>query len=186
MMKQPGSEVRLDQIYWVFCSIGAASFGGGITGWIHREIVHKRAWLSDDDMLSGIALSQIVPGANVTNTCVYVGNRLRGLPGAVAALVGLMTVPFWATIVVYSLWDQISSVPLLQAVVDGVAASAVGLNLRLAYVGARRSARRLTSFAIMLATFTAIGLLHWPILPVLFVLAPVSIALAWPRGGVDA
>lgn len=185
-MNESSPAVRLDQIFWVFCSIGAASFGGGITGWIHREIVHKRAWLSDDDMLSGIALSQIVPGANVTNTCVYVGNRLRGLPGAVAALVGLMTVPFWATIVAYSLWDQISSVPLLQAVVDGVAAAAVGLNLRLAYVGAKRSARRLTGFVIMLATFTAIGLLHWPILPVLFVLAPLSIAMAWPRDDADA
>ncbi|NDA46412.1 MAG: chromate transporter [Alphaproteobacteria bacterium] len=185
-MSQSQPAVRLDQIFWAFCGIGAASFGGGITGWIHREIVHKRGWLSDEDMLSGIALAQIVPGANVTNTCVYVGNRLRGFPGALAALIGLMTVPFWATIVVYSLWDQISSIPILQAGVDGVAAAAVGLNLRLAFVGARRSARQVTGFVIMLATFIAIGLLKWPILPVLFVLAPVSIALSWPRGGADA
>ncbi len=178
--------VPLWDIFRVFFGVGASSFGGGITGWIHREVVHKRRWIADEEMLAGIALSQIVPGANVTNTCVYVGQRLRGLPGALAALFGLLAGPFVMTILVYMAWDRISTIPILQDVVDGVAAAAVGLNLRIGVVGASQSFPKIVPMLIVVVTFVSVGVYQLPILPVMAVLAPLSIALAWPRKTADA
>ncbi len=185
-MNAPPVTVSLVQIFLTFCGIGAGSFGGGISGLIHREIVHKKKWLSDHEMLAGIALSQIVPGANVTNTCVFVGQRLRGVPGATMALGGLLSVPFVATVLVYLAWDWISSVPLMPSVVDGVAAAAVGLNLRLGVVGAQRSFPKIVPILVTIVTFVAVGVLNWPIIPVMAVMAPLSIAAAWPRKSAHA
>lgn len=185
-MTDTSSKISLPRIFLAFCNIGAFSFGGGITGLIHREIVHQKKWLNDTDMLAGIALAQVVPGANVANTCVYVGQRLRGVPGAAAALLGLLSVPFFASVLVYVMWDRISAIPMMDSVVDGVAAAAVGLNLRLAVVGAQRSFPKIVPMLMMIATVVAVGVLRWPIIPVMAVLAPLSIAYAWPRKTADA
>ena len=185
-MQKEQSPVSLRDIFRVFFVVGASSFGGGISGWIHREVAHKRRWIGDQEMLAGIALAQIVPGATVTNVCVYVGQRLRGLPGALAALIGLLAVPFVATILAYLAWDRISSIQALQDIVDGIAAAAVGLNLRLAIVGAKRSYPKVASMLVLAATFVAVGLLQWPLVPVMAVLIPLSIVLAWPRTSADA
>ena len=137
-------------------------------------------------MLAGIALSQIVPGANVTNTCVYVGHRLRGVAGALTALIGLLCVPFVATVLVYLAWDTISAYPAMQDLVDGVAAAAVGLNLRLGVVGAKRCFPKILPLLVLLATFLSVGVWQLPIIPVMAVLAPIGIAVAWPRKPADA
>ena len=71
-------------IFWVFFRIGLLSFGGGLTGWVYLEIVAARQWMTDDEFMSGIAVSQILPGANVANLAIYVGSTLKGPIGAVA------------------------------------------------------------------------------------------------------
>ena len=102
------------------------------------------------------------------------------------ALGGLLSVPFVATVLVYLAWDWISSVPLMPSVVDGVAAAAVGLNLRLGVVGAQRSFPKIVPILVTIVTFVAVGVLNWPIIPVMAVMAPLSIAAAWPRKSAHA
>ena len=69
---------------------------------------------------------------------------------------------------------------------DGVAAAAVGIILRLGFMTARHSCRTLTPALVALAVFIAIGLLHWPLVPVVLVAAPLSVAMIWPRKPRDA
>ena len=185
-MQPEQAPVRLRDIFRVFFLVGASSFGGGISGWIHREVAHKQRWIGDKEMLAGIALAQIVPGATVTNLCVYVGQRLRGLPGALTALIALISVPFVATILAYLAWDRISSIPALQDIVDGIAAAAVGLNLRIAVVGTQRSFPKIVPMLVLTATFMCVGVLQWPLMPVMAVMIPLSIAFAWPRKTANA
>jgi chromate transporter len=54
--------VSLVSLFLVFFRVGLFSFGGGLSGWIYREVVTLRGWMSDDDFFSGLALSQILPG----------------------------------------------------------------------------------------------------------------------------
>src|SRR5882757_636116 len=69
-------------LFGAFVSIGMSSFGGGLTAWVRREIVHRREWLDDQQFLSGYALSQLVPGASNVNLAVFIGTQLRGIRGA--------------------------------------------------------------------------------------------------------
>lgn len=172
-------QVPLHEIFKVFFFIGAFSFGGGLIGWIHRETVTKRPWLRDDQFLSGLALGQVLPGANVTNMSVYIGQLLRGWPGAATALLAVLAGPFFLVIALASVYQDAIRIPGFHSAMDGIAAAAVGIVLRLGYVGARHSCRRLPQMAVAVAVFIAIGLMQWPLVPVVVVIAPVSIAIAW-------
>ena len=83
----------LPALFRGFLSIGLSSFGGGLAAWIRREVVERRGWLDDRQFLTGYALSQLVPGATNVNLAVFIGAQLRGAPGVLAALAGLMLVP---------------------------------------------------------------------------------------------
>jgi chromate transporter len=142
--------------------------------------------MSDDDFFSGLALSQILPGANVTNLSVYIGQRLRGPVGAICALVGLVIGPFFAVIALATAYVQLAAMPWIQDAMSGAAAAAIGLLLIVAAKGAYNTSRRLVPLLILLATFVAVGLLQWPLVPVVLGIAPVSIAFAWWKASSDA
>jgi chromate transporter len=178
--------VPLVSLFLVFFRVGLFSFGGGLSGWIYREVVTLRGWMSDDDFFSGLALSQILPGANVTNLSVYIGQRLRGPAGSVCALVGLVIGPFFAVIALATAYVQLATMPWIQDAMSGAAAAAIGLLLIIAVKGAYIVSRQFVPFLILLATFVAVGLLQWPLVPVVLGLASLSVAFAWWKASSDA
>jgi len=178
--------VRLSAIAVVFFRIGLLSFGGGLGAWLYREIVALRGWLDQDDFMAGLALGQILPGANVTNLSVYIGQRLRGALGAVIALMALLSAPFVLILVLAQISDMLSGSTLFRAAMDGVAAAAVGLVMNIGVLGAQRFFPKAAPCAVTAATFIAIGILRLPLIPVVLVLAPVSVGLAYLGRSADA
>ncbi len=177
----PSSTVPLGALFLVFARIGLFSFGGGLSGWIYREVVLMRPWLTEEEFLSGTAISQILPGANVTNLSVFIGQKLRGVPGAVTALFGLLVGPFFAVIALASAYDVIRALPWAENALDGIAAAAIGLLLLISYKSGRRAAGKLSSFLAFLATFIGVGVLRLPFIPVVICVGVVSVFAAWPR-----
>jgi chromate transporter len=178
----PPSPVPLLSLYRVFFVLGLLSFGGGVSAWMHREVVQVRRWMTDAEFISGFALAQILPGVNSANLAVYLGQYLRGAAGAAVALVGMLTGPFIVVIVAAMLYHRLVGLPGFAAATAGIAAVAVGMLLRLGFTLAGRVPRRVTAYAVMAATFLAVGVLNWPLVPVVAVMAPISIIAAWPRG----
>ena len=169
-------------LFSVFFRIGLFSFGGGLTGWVYREAVQMRHWLDEDEFLSGTALSQVLPGPNIANLAVYIGHRLRGPLGAVVAVLGLLSGPFFAVIALASAYGVLKDLSFAEAALQGVAAAAIGLLLLVVAKGAQRSARRPAAIVAFIVTFVAVGLLHWSLLAVVAVVGPLSVLAAWPRG----
>ena len=174
-------DVGLAAIFLVFLRIGLLSFGGGLSGWIYQEVVERRAWLTAEDFLSGLALAQVLPGINVTNLAIYIGQRLAGIPGAASGLVGLLLGPFFVVIAAATVYDRIAGIAWLHDFLDGMAAAAIGLLLSVGLKAAQREARGPASVFVLLATFLAVGVLRWPLVPVVLCLVPLSVALAWKR-----
>ena len=87
--REPG-RVGLGEIFGVFLWIGTISFGGGAVGYLRQSLVLDKGWLDEARFLSGLELSQTLPGLNATNMGVYVGSRLRGAAGAILAVLGLI------------------------------------------------------------------------------------------------
>jgi chromate transporter len=172
--------VPISDIAIVFTRIGISSFGGGLVAWIRSEAVERKRWIGDREFLSGLALSQILPGANMTNLAIYLGLQLRGGFGALAALLGLLTLPSVFIIFLYEIYQRMHGLGALHFVLDGVAAAAIALNIATGIAAIRRS-RSVVVPAIAGAVFAAVGVLHWPMLLVVACLAPISIAIAWRR-----
>jgi chromate transporter len=178
--KSPRVFVSLGSLYTTFFWIGLFSFGGGLSAWTHREMVQVRGWMTDEEFFSGYGLGQILPGVNSTNLAVYVGQHLRGAAGALTALGGLLSGPFVVVLAAAMTYEQLNNVPGFQVAMQGVAAAAIGLLVRMALAGAKNAARGVTPIVIMVATFAAVGIFKLPLVLVVLVMAPISVYAAWP------
>ena len=168
----------LRAIFISFLHIGAQSFGGGTTAWIRNELVRRRGWLEERPFLAGLALCQIAPGANSMNLAVFVGTTLRGVPGALVALSGLMLLPVLIVLAAGLLYLHTGALPWVQVMLAGVGAGAVGLMFATGVRISRSAIRSLGQGLVAAAVALGIGVLHAPLLPALLVAMPVSWAVA--------
>lgn len=166
------------QLFLIFSRIGLTSFGGGLSGWMLREFVQDRKLLSEDEFLNGLAISQALPGINVTNMAIWIGYRLLGHRGAVASFLGMVVPPGILIVLLGTVFTSLEKFNVTHFALNGAAAAAVGLSLSMGLTAARRVPRKAIPLAIMAATFIAIGVLHWPLVWTVLVSATVSIVLA--------
>jgi chromate transporter len=167
------------QLFVAFTRIGLTSFGGGLSGWVLRDFVQRRHWLSEEEFLSGLALAQAFPGVNIVNLAIWIGYRMRGTPGAVAGAGGIIVPPAIVVVIIAAGFAALTGYPLTHLVLDGVGAAAVGLSLQMGLLAAYRSAAKgVVPIVVMAASFIAVGLLHLSLPLVVVVLGPISVALA--------
>ncbi|HZB94101.1 MAG TPA: chromate transporter, partial [Stellaceae bacterium] len=173
------TRVALSALFTTFAKIGLMSFGGALSGWMYREIVRRRGWLEEEEFLSGLALGQVMPGANVANLSLFIGQRLRGGIGAVVAITGMLLPPMVLVVLLGMLYVRLGDIAWLHRLLAGVAAAAIGLTVMIGVRAARRIERRAAPMGVLLAIFVAVGMLRWPMVPVVLVAGPVSIALSF-------
>lgn len=171
----------LAAIFAACLKIGVLSFGGGLSGWLHREFVIQRGWISEDDFASSLAISQMLPGANVVNLVICMGEQLRGPRGAAVGAFGFLVGPFFAVIGMSAAIDHISNTTILDHVLAGIAASATGLLIVICWKGVQRASRTASGLLIVAATAGGVVVLKLPLLLVVLIVAPISIALRWRR-----
>lgn len=184
-MEQPAAPPTLAAILGVFLRLGMASFGGGLSNWIHNEVVRKRGWLDERRFMAGLSLCQVLPGPNAVNLALHVGQQLRGWPGAAAAFLGVLGPPFAFILFLAAAQARFAGSELMGAALAGVAAAGLANNCAVGALAAKRLGG-VGLWAVAAATFLAVGVLRWPMIPVVLVLAPVGIGLAWRgarRGG---
>jgi chromate transporter len=176
--------VPLIEIMALFAKIGLTSFGGGLSAWIYREVVDRRHWLSEDDFLAGLTLAQILPGANVTNIAIYVGQRLRGGIGAFVAVLSLLLPPVVVVVILLVAFNQFSELAWLRRFVEGVAAGAIGLTAAIGYRAACHATRtNRWAPAFILLVFVAVGVMRWPLVLVVLCVAPLSFLVGFRQAG---
>jgi chromate transporter len=182
--QRPGAPHRnsrppdLARIFLAFLRLGGTSFGGGTAGWLHREMVLRRGWIDDRTFLALLAVVQVMPGSNGVNLTVLVGQHLRGAAGAVAALSGLLAAPFAIVRAIGALYLRVGEHAVVQAMLDGVAAIVIGLTFATGLGSLARGAASAASWAVAAVTVLCIGILRWPMLPVILGLVPVSIGIS--------
>lgn len=176
--------IALREIALAYLKIALSSFGGGLSAWARQIIVEEKRWLSDEAFLSALTFSRILPGANQVNLAVFVGTTLRGAPGALAALVGLLALPLVIAVAFGVAYLSFSRNPLVGLVLAALTATSIGMTMATGIAISRRLPWRLPSLFVAGAAFLTIGILKWPMLPVILILAPLSVGLHWrPEGG---
>ena len=185
-------EVPLATIFWIFFQIGALSIGGGLTAWLYREIVDKRRLMSGADFIGALTLASLAGHQHdqplrlrrpAPARCRRrAGRHVRAAAGAVLRdhrhRLGLRA---------------IEVLPGIAPFPRRMAAVAVGLLLSMGIKSVKVTNMKRAQLVIMAIVAITVGLLRWPMVPVILVMAPISVALAWQdvrraadAGGKDA
>lgn len=179
------SRPQLRDLFKVFLTAGAVSFGGGVLAYLREYLVRQHGWLDDDDFLDALEVSETLPGLNSVNMSVIVGDRMRGAVGAAVAVVGLMLPGMVVMMTLGVLWEQQRHNPNVGHFLVGVAASAVGLLLTVTLQLGHKQFVRPLDLMMIAVTFIAVSVYGISLGWVLLVLGPLAIWLYRPRGAVE-
>lgn len=183
---EPTARVNLSTLFLACLKIGLFSFGGGLSGWVYQDFVVRRGWISDDDFASSFAMGQMLPGGNVANLVICLGEQLRGPLGAAVSVFGLLVGPFFLVILMALVIGAIPQAETLDVALGGAAAAAIGFLFNLCWHGVKRESGRPVMLLVIAAVVLGVGILKLPLLLVTLCIAPVSIAIAWRQGGRNA
>ncbi|HEU0070933.1 MAG TPA: chromate transporter [Alphaproteobacteria bacterium] len=167
------------ELFWVFSKIGILSFGGALSSWVHREISVKRRWMTETDVLSSLALAQIMPGINVVNLSLFCGQRLRGVLGSFVSVMGILAAPTVLVILISTVFDKFSHYAWVSDLLNGIAAAAIGMLIHMGVKATQRSARSIPIFLIVVAIFIGVGILKIHMVIVVLLLGPLAVWLSY-------
>src|SRR4029077_687389 len=120
---RPGSPTDL---FIAFTLLALQGFGG-VLAVAQRVLCEQRHWLTKEEFLEVLAVGQVLPGPNICNVALMVGDRFFGWRGAFAALAGMMTVPLVIVLVVSAVYVEYATHPAVAGALKGMGAVSAGL-----------------------------------------------------------
>lgn len=173
-----GKPISLWELFLGFAQMGLYGFGGVAT--IARHvIVEKRRWMTEHDYAAVLGMGQILPGGNIINMTIILGDRFQGPLGSIVALSGLMIMPTIILLALTTIYDTFSANPDVRAATVGAGAAAAGLIIGLGLKMGRNLKLSTVHLAFAAATFFAMAVLRLPFIGVVLVLTPLCIAATW-------
>ena len=151
---------RLFEIFCVFFKIGLFTIGGGyaMLPIIQKEVVEGKGWMTDEEFLDAISLTNSLPGPLATNSATFVGYRVARVPGSVAAVRGAATPSVIIILLIAMVFTNIIEYPVVQNIFNGVRPAVVALILY-AVIKLAKSAKvgEYFNWLVALAGFAAIA-----------------------------
>jgi chromate transporter len=167
-------------LFLTFAEIGLSGFGG-VLPFARRTLVEQRGWLTPTEFAEALGLGQALPGPNVVNMSIAIGNRFHGPLGSVLAFSGLMLPTLAAFLALGALHARFADVAVVERVLHTVAAAAAGLVMATGVKLARALPRSWVAAGIVALTCAGAGVVELPLPQLLLVLAPLGIAASWWR-----
>ena len=109
-------------LYWTFVKIGCVTFGGGyaMLPILERELVDKRGWTTMDDLRDYFSIGQCTPGIIALNVSTFIGEKRRGVKGAIAATVGFLTGPIAIILIIAMFLQNYAQLEIVQHAFAGI------------------------------------------------------------------
>ena len=174
------------QLFISFLKIGAFTFGGGyaMVPLIEREVIDKKGWVKREDFLDLLTIAQSAPGPIALNTAVFVGYRIRGLKGALSALMGIVLPAFAIILLVAIFFADIRDNQYVDAAFKA-RRPAVGALIVAPIVGLAKS---MNYWLWIVAAVTALAIWYVGFSPIYVLIAGAVAGLLWTlytikRGG---
>jgi chromate transporter len=157
----PRERPTLFSVAGYFVWLGTVGFGGPIAlaGYMQRDLVDGRGWLTNDEYLEGLALAQLAPGPLAAQLAIYLGYILHGILGATVVGVSFIGPSFLIVIALAAAYVRYGGLPWMQAVFYGIGAAAIGIITRSAIKLIKTTLKRdllLWGIFLVLAVTTAI------------------------------
>lgn len=185
-LEQP---VTLKALFWAFTGLALQGFGG-VLAVVQHELAEKKRWLTRDQFMNDWAVAQVLPGPNVINLSMMIGDRYFGFRGAMVALLGMLTLPLMLVLLLAVLLSGVADQPQVQGALRGMSAVAAGLiaatGLKV-FPGLKQNVLpALIQYALIASTFIATAVLRWRLMGLLLGLGRLGMLLAWHHVGGQA
>ncbi|MGM9479942.1 chromate transporter [Roseateles sp. NT4] len=181
MLNRPQS---LTELFLAFSRLALQGFGG-VLAVAQRELVERLGWMTKEEFVETLAIAQVLPGPNIVNMSMMIGDRFFGLRGAFVALAGMLGVPAIVVLGLAMAYGQIANHPVAENALRGMGAVSAGLivatGIKLLPALKKSPLGPVTALGLALLAFLLIGLLRWPLVYVLALVGGSGMAIAWWR-----
>ena len=169
---------RLFEIFLVFFKIGLFTIGGGyaMLPIIQREVVETKHWMTDEEFLDAISLTNSLPGPLAPNSATFVGYRVARAPGSVAAVLGAATPSVIIILLIAMVFHNIMDYPVTQYIFNGVRPAVAALILY-AVVKLAKSAKVGAYFNWIVALFGFVAVAVFGLHPIVVVVCSAAYGL---------
>ena len=163
------------QLFWTFFKIGAFTFGSGyaMIPMIEKEVVDRRKWFEKDDFYDQFALASSAPGPFALNTAVFVGYKLKGWWGSLAAVLGAVLPSFLIILLIAVYLSEFRSNRYVEAAFKGIRPAVIAL-IAVPFINLLR---RLPWYFMVLACAVAAVICYLGVSPIWFILAGAAIGI---------
>lgn len=174
----------LADLFFSFTILALQGFGGVLVV-VQHELVEKKKWMTHEEFIEDWAVAQIMPGPNVVNMSLIIGGRYFGLPGALAAFAGMLTLPLALIMIIAVLYAPYSNHPQVAHALRAMGAVAAGLilatGIRLIRGLKNNPLGPYVCGLLSMACFIAIALLRLPLAYPLFGLGLLGCILVYRK-----
>ena len=171
-------------LFTAFSRLSLMGFGG-VLPIAQRELVERLRWLEAAEFAELLSIGQVLPGPNVVNLSLMVGDRYFGLRGALASVAGMLAAPMALVLALAALYQGLADQPAVVGAVRGMGAVSAGLifamGLKLLPTLGRNPLGRARWGPLAAATIVLVVVLRWPLPLVLPVVGGAGLVLAWWR-----
>jgi len=146
------------QLFYVFLKIGTFTFGGGyaMIPAIKRETSEDRSWIGEKEISDCIALCQSLPGAFAVNAAIYIGRKVKGTAGALAACFGMVFPAFLSILAILMFLGRIEDNVYVIGAFEGIKAASVALIQVTVYQMGRNILKKVSAYIIAAISFSLI------------------------------
>ena len=173
------AEFSLWQLFTSFFRIGLLTIGGGLAmvPQMERICVTEKKWLTAEDMVDCLAVAQALPGVLAINTATYIGNKLRGLRGALVATLAVILPSFLIILCVVNILGAIGDNAHVQGAMTGIKAAVAGSIVAVAFRMGKRILKNVFGWCMAVGAFLAIAVFR--IDTALVIICAALLGIAW-------
>jgi chromate transporter len=153
---------QIGKLFWIFFKIGSFTFGGGyaMLPLIQREVVEREKWIGEEDIADIFAVSQSVPGVIAINSSIFIGNKVAGVLGAIAAALGVILPAFISIILILLVLLSFQENPYIKKAFAGIRAASAALIFLSARKIGKSVLKKRSGYLIAAGSFLAIVVLN--------------------------
>lgn len=142
-------------LFLTFLRIGAFTFGGGyaMIPLIQKEIVENKKWLTDEDILEIIAISESTPGPIAINSATFVGKRVAGFFGALVSTLGVILPSFLIIFTISLILGEFKDIKAVQYAFEGIRAGVLALIVKALWSMYKQSPKNAVAYIVMASAF---------------------------------
>lgn len=172
-MKKNTFTEKVFPLFLTFLKIGTFTFGGGyaMIPIIHREIAERRKWLTDEDILDIIAVSESTPGPIAINSATFVGYKIAGFWGAFFSTFAVVLPSFLIIGLLSFFLNEFAEVKAVQYAFFGIRAAVLALLLRALFLMYQKCPKNAVSYVIMALSFILAAIFNINILIIIVICA---------------